>query len=204
MGIANRATPLIFAALLTGLIASVPAHSQEAKISEAAALDGWWTNTSLAASLSGQMQKFFGGNVGHYLGNSGTIDAQFESVMSSEHDTNVDLKDGDALLVSHLKSDPTVRSSMLVGPDGKIKAAGLLHHHCMPSGDSAYTCDTGAHPTLTIFVPKYSADDRATNMFVIARVREWAILSIRRATDQAWKTKNLKIQVRDLDIGAGS
>jgi hypothetical protein len=196
--------PLAIAVLVTGLSASAMAHSQEASTTEAAALDGWWANTSLAASLSNQMQKFFGSNLAHYLAKEGTIDSQFESVMSSKHDANVDLRDGDALLVSHLQDDPTVRSSLLVGADGEIKAAGLVHHGCMPSSDSTYACDTGVRPTLTIFIPKYSAEDKVTNMFVIARVREWAIRSVRRSPSQDSKATDLKVQVRELNAGGGS
>lgn len=202
MSIFNTPKPLFVAPfLLSCLLASI-ASATDAVPSQADLAGSWWAQSSVVSTLSSEMRSFFAGKEGRYLVGNGPIDSQFESVMLAEHDKSIDFKNGDILISSHVGTDPTIRSALLIGPDGGIKAAGLIHHHCTVDVAAGYACASGAHPTLTIFVPRYSVDDRAQNVFVVDKVRAWASRSMRRAaTNGTDKPVDLKIQVRELQPG---
>jgi hypothetical protein len=173
---------------------------QDASPPTSAFVGPWWNSASSVSSVTSQVRSFFGNTEGRYLANGGTIDAQFEAVLFSKHELSLDLKDGDTLLSSSLDADPSVRSALLVGPDGTIKAAGLLHHTCVATNGGSDACDAASEVTLTIFVPVYSSDDQVQNMFVISKVRDWAIRAVRHSKAESNDVSvKLKIRVRELN-----
>jgi hypothetical protein len=135
------------------------------------------TSTELTANLS----HYFDGNVDTYLtATSTSIASQFTSVLFSHPEATTAMQDGDEMLSSYLESNPTIRSSLLLGPDGQIKGAALLHTQCdVQSQTAPSTCADLQHPILTIFLTTYSPSDQIADKFVLDKFREWGKRGVR-------------------------
>ena len=92
-------------------------------------------------------------------------------------DPAVALPDGNFLVSGCRRHSCDEKSAVIVTPEPKMLAAGLINFHCrpdhsIPQGHSIHipaTCDDLDHPTLTIFVKKKNDRPELTQV-----LRDWA------------------------------
>jgi hypothetical protein len=104
-------------------------------------------------------------------------------------DPTVTLPDGNFLVSGCRRHSCDEKSAVIVTPEPKMLAAGLINFHCrpdhsVPRGHSIHipaTCDDLDHPTLTIFVKKKNDRPELTRV-----LRDWAE---REAKVQAFETR---------------
>lgn len=125
--------------------------------------------------ISTQVTSFFGHAQGSYLGSKGSIYAQFAQAINGDRNPDRRLADGDVFVSSQEVGKPEIRAALLLGPDGKIKAAALIHYACHDNGTGeGVVCNDRAHPVMTVFLRQYTTSDQVTNVLVLDNFRNWA------------------------------
>jgi len=152
--------------------------------------------------LSSELGQYFGANRASYLPAAGSTYDQFSSVIFANANRQT-LGDGDVLITSIDASNTKVRASVLLGPDGDIKGAALIHYDCKADKGGSFACADDLHPTMTIFLRTYDSGDQLTNTFVIGKFRKWANTSINRMWGKnSPRPVDVRVQVQRLHTAA--
>ena len=134
------------------------------------ALSPWCQATAPSKEVQrGQAtRQFFGELRGDYILPNQPLYEQFGEALSGPPDPERTLPDGSTLVAGCRYKSCIEKGAMVLGPDGAVQVAGLIHYQCHPMTTSKSGYDCKRQAKLTIFEPS-----RVVSTEAVQAIRAW-------------------------------